>query len=538
MTKEFRVDELLIMKSIAETINRSSELEPLLTSVLEKLIELTELQAGWIFLSDHAPHYTMVASYHTPPAITCTPGVSRTDDSCWCLDRFWDGRLQSSVNTIYCKRLDQAKQNAAPDTHGITHHATIPLCAGSKQFGVLNVASPGKKHFSEEELTLLQSIALQIGTAIERIQLYQSQQKRANLFYRLGEVTRELGKLLEIEQIPTVVSRWIGEQLGCENTALFIEENGKLSRRAIYTGGTMTRRHKSFTFKQAAQIGEAYQENKTKVWMSDPNTDGQGKFGFKDARSSIAVPLMLRGRAFGVIYAGYNKCQPFDDVDVAVIQALADHIALAYENARLYHQQVDLLKWEERNRLARDLHDSVSQMLFSLHFTARGMEAMLQDPPEMVKHAVKDMQTLTQDALTEMRSLILQLRPVGLEQGLLTGLYRYGKAQGLIILNCVEGVIELPSRVEEALFRIGQEALNNVRKYAKTAQVQINLKRQHHQVCMEITDLGRGFSISKAEDKGTLGMRTMRERAEALGGTFQIQSRLDQGTTIRVMIPI
>jgi hypothetical protein len=239
-----------------------------------------------------------------------------------------------------------------------------------------------------------------------------------------------------------------------------------------------------------------------------------------------------------VIYAGCAEGRTFDEVDVEVIEALAGHITLAFENARLYQQQVDLLKWEERNRLARDLHDSVSQMLFSLQFTARGLEAMLENPPEIVQRAIKDMKDLTQDALSEMRSLILQLRPVGLEQGLLTGLYRYGKAQGLVVINCVDCMLDLPSRVEEALFRIGQEALNNARKYAGHPQVQISLKEHEDQVLMEIKDQGDGFSPLKVDGTGTLGMRTMRERAETLGGTLEIDSRVGEGTTIRVLIPL
>lgn len=483
LTKPFRVQELLVIKSIAETINQSNDLTTLLHAVLRKLVELTEMQAGWIFLTDET-------------------------------------------------------QYAYGDTEGITHHAAIPLTAGTRKFGILNVAAAGKDHFTEEELTLMESIAFQIGTALERTLLYQSEQKRADLYAQLGDLTRDLGKLLITEQIPDMVTRWIGEHLGCEETAFFMEENGKLSRRVSWNKGIMNRRRRLYTFKQANEIGDTFVHGETKMWHRKSKAKDSDQLASKNMRSSIAVPLWFRDKPFGVIYTVCVEGRTFDEVDVDVIEALAGHITLAFENARLYQQQVDLLKWEERNRLARDLHDSVSQMLFSLQFTARGLEAMLQDPPEIVQRAIKDMKDLTHDALTEMRSLILQLRPVGLEQGLLTGLYRYGKALGLVVINCVDCMMDLPSRVEEVLFRIGQEALNNARKYAGHPQVQINLKQHEDQVLMEIKDQGDGFSPMKVDGASTLGMRTMRERAETLGGTLEIDSRVGDGTTIRVLIPL
>ncbi|WP_314586284.1 GAF domain-containing sensor histidine kinase [Paenibacillus terrigena] len=537
MSKEFKVHELLVIKSIAETINQTNDLEILLNSVLRKLVELTDMHAGWIFLAeDCSDYYSCPADYQLPKALEADDRKLLTTGACWCLDGYWNGKLKAAVNTIYCQRLDQAVAYKYGDTEGITHHATIPLTAGNRRFGILNVASAGKEHFNQEELTLMESIAFQVGTAVERTLLYQSQQKRADLYSKLGELARDLGKLLITEQIPDLVTRWIGEQLGCDYAAFFMEENGGLSRRTSWQDGKVHHRRKLYTIKQAGEAGLAFLSGETQQWRRKPKEQHKDHAISKDIHTAIAVPLQFRDKPIGVIFAG-SQCRNFDEVDVELLEALSGHITLAFENARLHQQQLDLLKWEERNRLARDLHDSVSQMLFSLQFTARGMEAMLENPPEMLKRAVKDMQDLTQSALTEMRSLILQLRPVGLEQGLLTGLYRYGKAQGLVVINCVEGMLDLSSRVEEALFRIGQEALNNTRKYAGHPQVQINLKQQQHLVCMEISDQGDGFSPLKIDGTSTLGMRTMRERAESLGGTLVVDSRKGEGTTIRVLIP-
>ncbi|MCC8438550.1 GAF domain-containing sensor histidine kinase [Brevibacillus sp. M2.1A] len=537
MTKQFGVRELIIIKSIAETIYRSKDVETLLNAALRDIVKLTEMQAGWIFLVDDvANQFTCPAHYQLPEALVKNNCNSLTTGSCWCLEEYWRGELKEPVIALRCQRLDPKTPYSYGDIEGITHHATIPITAGTRKFGILNVAAVGKEHFTAEELMLMESIAFRIGIALERNHLYQSEQKRANLYSQLGDFTRDLSKLLITEQIPEMVCRWIGEHLGCEHTAFFMEENGKLSRRASWEDGAINRRRKQFSFKEMNHTGEAFLHGETKIWRSQPNVE---ELNYRaNVHSFVAVPLWFRDKPFGVIYAGFTEGRTFNKVEVEVIEALGSHITLAFENARLYQQQVELLKWEERNRLARDLHDSVSQMLFSLQFTVGGLETMLENPSEIVQRALKDMKDLTQEALTEMRSLILQLRPVGLEQGLLTGLFRYGKTLGLAVNNSVDSILELPNLVEEALFRIGQEALNNVRKYAGHPLVHISLKEQNGQVIMEIKDQGGGFSPYKMDGTSTFGMRTMRERAETLGGTFEIDSRVGKGTTIRVLIPL
>ena len=119
---------------------------------------------------------------------------------------------------------------------------------------------------------------------------------------------------------------------------------------------------------------------------------------------------------------------------------------------------------KERNRLARDLHDSVNQLLFSVTLTARAGIEMTDDCE--VKETFKEIQHLTQDALTEMRALIWQLRPKGLENGLLEAMKVYAEMLGLKLHVTVSGVLQFPSRIEETLFRVAQEALNNVRRHA------------------------------------------------------------------------
>lgn len=177
MAKTFENSDLLTLKVIAETLNRSNDLHDMLQSVLEKLLDVTGLTTGWIFLVDQKPEYTFVASHNLPPALSRKNKKPMCHGVCFCLSDYWRGRLNEPVNVIECKRLEDAKKYHWGDRCGLTHHATVPLAAGGERFGILNVAAPNKEHFNEQELTLLQSVAYQIGTAVKRIRLSRQQQE-------------------------------------------------------------------------------------------------------------------------------------------------------------------------------------------------------------------------------------------------------------------------------------------------------------------------------------------------------------------------
>jgi two-component system NarL family sensor kinase len=537
MSPELRVSELMTLKTIAETLNQCSDLDTMLQTVLEKLLELTGLQAGWIFRVDRFPHFACLADHALPPGLVRDDKAPMKRGTCWCLDRFWDGRLKHAVNILNCKRLEDAVDYAWGDTNGISHHATIPLWAGDRMFGILNVAAPGKLHFSDEELALLQSVAYQIGTAVERTQLYQVEQKRAERFSRLGEMTRYFANVLETEQIARQSVERICRTFDWPAAAAFIQDQEKLFLRVSYVNGTLDTRGKAFTLKAAGAAGQAFKERKI-VAFNEAAEEAKGKktVPFPWAQSGIAVPVMLRKEPIGVFFVASEQPNYFDSVDVEVLNAYVDHLSLAYENARLYEQRKELARSEERNRLARDLHDSVSQMLFSLQLTARGLEGLLSNADPLALSALKDIQMLSQNALTEMRSLIMQLRPQGLEKGLVTGLTRYAESIGLELTSKVEGMKDVPGTVEEALWRIGQEALNNVRKHAGTRQAELRLESREGEIVMTVIDKGRGYCKEKRQ-AGNFGLSTMRERAAALGGFFAISGGRGKGTVVKVRIP-
>jgi two-component system NarL family sensor kinase len=365
------IQELLTLKSIAETLNQCNDVKEMLQTVLKELIQVMKLQCGWIFFVHPKEGYSLIADYQLPPALTWGNKKPMCEGDCWCLERYRDGRLQRAANVIECKRLEQAIEEQWGDTNGVTHHASIPLRAGDEKFGVLNVAAPHKTSFSNKELALLEAVAYQIGTAIKRIKLAENEQKLALI--------------------------------------------------------------------------------------------------------------------------------------------------------------------AERNRLARDLHDSVSQLLFSLQLTARGAKEMTED--ETIKDAFTYIQQLAQEALQEMRALIWQLRPHGLEHGLANAFQHYGDMLGLKVNVDINGLVDLPNEVEECLWRVGQEALNNCKKHAGVSEVDIAIHAQKHHVHMKVRDEGCGFAKVDGQPF-SLGLNSMKERVASLNGEIHIESSVGEGTTIDVIIPL
>lgn len=192
----------------------------------------------------------------------------------------------------------------------------------------------------------------------------------------------------------------------------------------------------------------------------------------------------------------------------------------------------------DRTRLARDLHDAVTQTLFSASLTAEVLPDLWEMDVEEAKRSTEELRQLTRGALAEMRTLLLELRPAALTQTRLSDLIRQlceafiGRSRLPITLS-IEGDFELPPEVQVAFYRIAQESLNNVFKYARATQVNVNLFLSAATVHFETCDNGIGFDLS-ASKPTSLGMRIMRERAEAIGADFHISSTVGAGTCVEV----
>ncbi|WP_342567670.1 GAF domain-containing sensor histidine kinase [Psychrobacillus sp. FSL K6-4046] len=247
------------------------------------------------------------------------------------------------------------------------------------------------------------------------------------------------------------------------------------------------------------------------------------------------VPLQSGQERFGLLNVATANTVRFDEGELALLESVAFQIGSAIKRILLTKQEQQVALVQERNRLARDLHDSVNQLLFSVTLTARGGVEMT-DQVE-VKDTFKEIQYLTQEALTEMRALIWQLRPKGLETGIIEGLKGYGDILGLSLSIKVKGVIQLPAKVEETLFRITQEALNNIRKHSGVLKAEIYMTVTTTDVLLVVKDEGCGFHMKDLKSLPSIGLQSMKDRANSIGGTVDWVTEVNKGTEILVRLP-
>ena len=220
--------------------------------------------------------------------------------------------------------------------------------------------------------------------------------------------------------------------------------------------------------------------------------------------------------------------------------AFANYAAIAIENARLYKQTGNLAALEERQKLARELHDSVSQALYGIGLGARTARTILEREPAKAAEPLDYVLSLSDAGLAEMRALIFELRPESLQtEGLVAALGKLVNALGARYQLKVrleagdEPIVSID--VKESLYRIAQEAMNNIAKHARAAHVEVKLSNENGELLLSIFDDGAGFDTS-AEFPGHLGMHTMRERAEKVGGILTIESAPNSGTRINVKL--
>jgi signal transduction histidine kinase len=263
-----------------------------------------------------------------------------------------------------------------------------------------------------------------------------------------------------------------------------------------------------------------------------------------DMRSFLGVPIVAPAGVIGAFYLTEKlEGAEFTEEDEELIGLLAAHAAIAIANARLYEQTRELSIVAERNRLALDLHDAVSQKLFGLVLEAEGAATVLERDPAAAGERVAKLQVLAREALDELRSLVFELRPPDLEKDGLGGtLQKHIDVLGRLGQEEIELVLagELPTEEvrDREVFRIAQEALQNVLKHAQAQHVVVRLGAGDGTLFLEVEDDGIGFDPDAPETRSRrLGLTSMEERAHRLGGTVQITSVPGAGTTVRVEAP-
>lgn len=268
-----------------------------------------------------------------------------------------------------------------------------------------------------------------------------------------------------------------------------------------------------------------------------------------DMSDFIGLPIADGDEVLGAVFLANKRCPKpsggcgFTAEDEELLGILAQHAAIALTNARLYERSRELTIAGERARLAHELHDAVSQKLFSLRLTAQAAAALVDRDPARAKGELQQIAALAAEAADELRSAVVELRPAALDEDGLVATLRtqiqvLDRAHSARVTFSAHGVRALPAAQEEALLRVAQEALHNALRHADAGRVEVTLSRRGQGALLRVADDGAGFDPSAVRRAGRhLGLVSMRDRAGGVGGSLTVESAPGKGTVIEMEVP-
>jgi len=362
-----------------------------------------------------------------------------------------------------------------------------------------------------------------------------------------AQVSREIISILDIDELLARVVELIRERFGYYGVDIYLleQETRLLVFQAGSRAGSPQRgRLKHLEIEGRGLNSKAIRTNQP-VIANDVSQDPLYLIdeSMSETRSEAVIPLRSKGTLIGTLDVQSTELGAFPPEDVLVLQSLSDQVAIAIENARLYDRSREMAVHEERARLARELHDSITQSLFSLDLHAKALTAYLHTDVERAEEQMRQIRQITRDTLQEMRSLIFDLRPslpeeIGLAPALerLVEHFRRPGRPELALSVTSDG--QLPSDLEQSLFRIAQEAVHNSVKHAEASRVSVTLAKEAGEFRLRVQDDGKGFEPASclAAPRG-LGLPGMRERARLMGARLEIVSQPGQGTCIEICVP-
>ncbi len=360
-----------------------------------------------------------------------------------------------------------------------------------------------------------------------------------------AKVARDITSILNIDLLLKRVVELIQETFGYYHVQVFLYDKECNILQLGAGSGNRISQHQQLKVDGQGINSQAIKTGNTQL-VNDINQSQHYLYdeGLPETRSELVIPLKVGRKVIGSLDIHDTRVNAFDEKDLLVLQSLGDQIAIAIENTRLYNQSRDLAILEERHRLARELHDSVTQSLYSLVLLTEGWRRMYVEKGNIdIENYLTRIGEIASQSLKEMRLLILELRPPTLEQEGLVGalqkrLDAVEKRVGILARVVMEEFCDIPIAVEKDLYWIAQEALNNSLKHANANQVTVSLHTEGELIILKVSDDGIGFNPDAIENQGGMGLFNMRERATRIGGSMTIQSAVGEGAIVTAAIPL
>jgi signal transduction histidine kinase len=421
--------------------------------------------------------------------------------------------------------------------------ALLPLPYRSRTVGVLGAFYPAAVVPTQADLALLNAIAGQAAFAVENARLFAEMEEHANEMGALYQADEALHRSLDLGHVFRALVDVVVEVLEADKSAV-IEANAGGGYTVLAARGysaaiaeAIARPVHDPTLDQALRSTNPLSVEDTRAVPG-----AAGVFAGEGIRAFMNVPITIAGEVIGLLHLGYTSPHDFTDAEQRIGLALSQRAAVAIQNARLFEQAQQAASLEERQRIARDLHDSVSQALYGISLGARTARTLIERDPKAVEQPLDYILSLSEAGLAELRALIFELRPDALKtDGLVAALERQVAAiRARHRIDVDADLAPEPAvgiEAKEALYRVAQEAMTNAIKHAHATRLDLRLWHEDGTLNLRVHDNGVGFD-PQGDFPGHLGLKSMRERAQRLGGNVAIASTPGEGVTVTINLPV
>lgn len=540
--------QLSALNEIARATTTKLVLQELLDASLDQTLADLRADAGLICIVD--------ADKQEHTAV-CHRGFSQE-----LVSRLQRAKLQSTpiadqvVHTgrpvVWERILEEPRVTEAARREGVRSGISAPLKAEGEVTGILVVATRNERRFSVEDREFLETVGGQLGIVIRNTVLYERAQARNRELAALLEIGRATAAADDLERLLSQTLDTLIRLTSADAAEVWLTgPDGSLAMRS-HRGASPG----AFLERTRLEPGEGIPgivvQTRSPVFTHDLANDARfvrqtvTREGFK---TFGAVPLMYRGAPVGVLaVAALSGAAFVGHEESRLLEGVAEHLAMGIENARLQQQVQDSAVLLERERIAREMHDGTGQLLGYINVQSTAVKALMaRGELEAAREELTRLQQVARDLYADVREGILGLRAAGQPTGSFFGAiadyigsYRamFGIDARIQLAPGVEDTALAPG-AEIQLMRIVQEALTNVRKHARASTATVRFERIGDHLLSTIGDDGQGFDVVRlaSDGRARFGLETMRERAEAVGGSVEIEAERGRGTTIRVRIP-
>lgn len=536
---EFRAGRLALINSVQQVLASKLDVQSIYELVGEKFHDIFDAQV--VVISSYDPVTNLVEHRYAKERGEVIPWSGRFPPG-----GFREQIILSRQPFVINKNVAQeAARLGQPTKQGTVTPKSwlgVPVMDGDQVTGILSVQNLDREDaFGEADIHLLQMFAASMSIALENARLFSSIQRRAEQFRVLAAVSQNAISLTSEDDLLLNIARLVKESFNYLHVGIgLVEQDAVVSRAEI---GIFENQYRGIRIPVGHGIwGRIALGGESLICNPVDEKDDHEHLAVAGIQSHICIPLRGKENVIGVISAASDQPDAFDESDEGILQTVANQVSVALENVRLHEQSRQLAVLEERQRLGRELHDSVTQSLYGINLYAEAASGqMAAGRMDIAREYLDDIQKTAQESLAEMRLLIYELRPPILERdGLIAALQNrlYSVESRAGIKFSIKSNLEkrLPLVIEEGLYRISHEAFNNTLKHAHAKTIQVNLLENEDGIVMEISDDGIGFDPAKANREGCLGLVSMRERAQAQGWQFFVQSIPGSGTRVRVEV--